>query len=411
MSYRMMGAALLVSLGFITYSVASPANEPSPETEIKVSEIAESGNQFAIDLYQQLRSQDGNLFFSPSSISTALAMTYGGAAGETEAEMAKTLHFELPQAELHNAMSSLQSLWITSNQNKDVRLNLANRLWGHQGYEFLPAFLKLTREKYSAQLARLNFAKPEDAKRTINDWVQDRTEGKIQNLIPSGVLTPDTRLVLTNAVYFYGNWSTPFMKQLTRDQDFHLSAINTIKVPTMYQQGKLRYGEVDDLQILELPYGDGDLSMVILLPKEIDGLAGLESKLSLENLKSWLGSVKIEDAVQVTLPKFKTTSQFELADALQAMGMRQAFNARTADFSGMTGDRDLFISAVVHKAFVDVNEAGTEAAAATGVVISRTSVPIKAPPFFRADHPFVFLIRDNRHGGILFLGRMTDPSN
>jgi len=218
-------------------------------------------------------------------------------------------------------------------------------------------------------------------------------------------------LVLTNAVYFHGNWADPFKKDRTKEEDFHVTATDTIKVPMMHRSGEFRYAAVADLQILELPYGDGSLSMVVLLPQTVDGLADLESMLTRQNLQRWTKSVKHEEEVKVYLPKFKTTSQFQMADTLKAMGIELAFTA-DADFSGMTGDHDLFISAVIHKAFVDVNEEGTEAAAATGVVMKRTAAPVqepKKPPVFRADHPFVFMIRDNRNGAILFLGRITNP--
>ena len=192
-----------------------------------------------------------------------------------------------------------------------------------------------------------------------------------------------------------------------------MTATDKIKVPLMHRSDEFRYGAVDDLQILELPYGDGSLSMVVLLPKEVDGLADLEAKLTFQNLQRWTTSVKHEDEVKVYLPKFKTTSQFQMSRTLKAMGMESAFDAHAADFSGMTGGKDLFISAVIHKAFVDVNEEGTEAAAATGVVMARSAAArreAKEPPVFRADHPFVFMIRDNRNGAILFLGRLVDPS-
>jgi serpin B len=392
--------------------VAAHAVKQQENIAMDVSGIVEGGNQFALDLYQQLRSEEGNLFFSPSSISTALAMTYAGAAGETEAEMAKTLHFQMPKDQLHDGMHDLQSFWNTPDKKKGIRLNLANRLWGQDSYEFLPAFLQVTRDKYGAELARLNFSQSEEASQTINQWVEEQTEDKITDLIPSGALSSDTRLVLTNAVYFHGIWSDPFKKDRTKEEDFHLTATDKIKVPMMHRWDEFRYGAVDDLQILELPYGDGGLSMVVLLPTEIDRLAALEAKLTFHNLQRWTASVKHEDEVKVYLPKFKTTSQFQMADTLKAMGMESAFDAERADFSGMTGGRDLFISAVIHKAFVDVNEEGTEAAAATGIIMEPTSAPfeeLKEPPVFRADHPFVFMIRDNRNGAIMFLGRITSP--
>ena len=391
--------------------VAADAVKPQENIVMDVSGIVEGGNQFALDLYQHLRSEKGNLFFSPSSISTALAMTYAGAAGETEAEMAETLHFQMPKDQLHDGMRTLQAFWRTPDEKKGIRLNLANRLWGQQSFEFLPEFLGVTRDKYGAELARLDFTQSEDARHTINTWVEEQTENKITDLIPAGAISSDTMLVLTNAVYFHGIWAEPFKKKRTKNEDFHLTAANKIKVPMMYRRGEFRYDAIDDIQILELSYGDGSLSMVVLLPRKVDGLADLEAKLTFKNVQQWTKSVKHEDDVKVYLPKFKTTSQFEMSSTLQAMGMQSAFDANAADFSGMTGGKGLFISAVIHQAFVDVNEEGTEAAAATGAV-GDSDLPFrepKKPPVFRADHPFVFMIRDNRNGAILFFGRIKNP--
>jgi serpin B len=395
--------------GVEAYVAADAVKQPK-NSATDVSAIVEATNQFALDLYQQLRSEEGNLFYSPSSISTALAMTSAGAVGETKAEMNRTLHFQMPNDQLHAEMRALQAFWRTSDR-KGIRLNLANRLWGQQRYEFLPEFLRVTRDSYGAELGRLNFANSDEARQTINTWIEEQTQGKITDLIPAGTISTDTRLVLTNAVYFHGIWAAPFDKQRTQDEDFYLTAADKIKVPLMHRWDEFRYAAVDDLQVLELPYGDGSLAMVVLLPKKVDGLADLEAKLTVKNLQRWMASVQHEDEVKVYLPKFKTTSQFEMSRTLRAMGMPSAFDANAADFSGMTGGRDLFISAVIHKAFVDVNEEGTEAAAATGVIMETTSAPLQPqePRVFRADHPFVFMIRDKGNAAILFMGRMTNP--
>ncbi len=405
------GSYLLVrSEGGEEAYVAADVVKKQENTTMDVSGIVEGGNKLALDLYQQLRSEEGNLFFSPSSVSTALAMTYAGAAGETESEMAKALHFQMSQEQLHQEMQALQTFWTTPDKKKGIRLNLANRLWGQESYQFLPEFLGITREMYGAELAPLNFAQTEQARQTINSWIEDQTKKKITDLIPVGAIDSDTKLVLTNAVYFHGIWTDPFKKDRTKEKDFHLTSSDKIKVPLMHRMDDYRYGEVDDLQILELPYGDGSLSMVVLLPKKVDGLADLEAKLTHENLNRWVSKFSMGE-VKVYLPKFKTTSQFELGDTLKSMGMTTAFDANTADFSGMTGGRDLFISAVIHMAFVDVNEEGTEAAAATGVIMAPTSAMPnpEPPPVFQADHPFVFMIRDNRNGSILFMGRIQNP--
>jgi serpin B len=397
---------------YVAEDVLKAADGPEKKMTTEMSKIVEAGNEFSLDLYQQLRTQEGNLFFSPTSLSTALAMTYAGAEGTTETEMAETLHFEITQAQLHEGMNALQSFWKTPTKKKGYRLHLANRLWGQNGYDFLSEFLQITRTHYGAELARLDFAtQTEKSRQTINAWIEDQTENKINELIPMGLLPSDSKLVLTNAVYFKGDWTEPFDKDRTKEEDFHLSANDKVKVPLMYQQDDFRYAAVDGLQILELPYGDKSLSMIVLLPQEVDGLGDLESKMTLDILEQWTGSLRSRK-VRVYLPKFKMTSQFEMSETLKALGMISAFDPLTADFSGMTGGRDLFISAAIHKAFVDVNEEGTEAAAASGIVMAPTSARFepKVPPVFRADHPFMFLIRDNRNGAILFLGRLTDPT-
>ena len=406
------GSYILVrSENGITAYVAADAVKQQENNAMDVSAIVEGGNQFALDLYQHLRAEKGNLFFSPGSISIALAMTYAGAAGETEKEMAKTLHFQVPNEQLHNGMETLQAFWKTPEKKNGIKLNLANRLWGQESFEFLAKFLEITRGNYSAELFRLNFAQTEQARQTINGWVESQTENKITDLIPVGAINSDTKLVLTNAVYFHGIWSEPFKKELTKDEDFHLTESDKIKVPMMHREDEYKYGEFEKLQVLELPYGDGSLSMIVLLPRARADLSALEAKMTHQNLQQWIGSLRGKRDVNVYLPKFKTTSRFEMNDTLKTMGMASAFEAQAADFSGMTGSRDLFISAVVHKAFVDVNEEGTEAAAATGVIMAPTSAIVDPTPpaVFRADHPFVFMIRDNRSGLILFMGRIENP--
>ena len=376
-----------------------------------VTQLADASNRFALELYSQLRAREGNLFFSPSSIYTALAMAYAGAANQTEREMATTLHFPTQPPRLHDEMNGLQAFWKSSDKKQGFRLNLANRLWGQDGFEFLPQFLNLTRTKYGAELARLDFElNPEAARRSINQWVEIQTENMIRDLIPSVNAITGARLVLTNAVYFKGDWTEPFDTKRTKEEEFHLSKSDKVKTPIMNAHDSFRYGGPEGLQVLELPYGDGSLSMFVLLPTIIDGLADLEAKLDLKNLKSWTASVWHQEVV-VALPKFKTSSQFEMSGTLGAMGMESAFDRATADFSGMTGGKDLFLSQVIHQAVVDVNEEGTEAAAATAIV-APTAAPVrepKKPPVFRADHPFVFFVRDNRSGAILFIGRVVNP--
>jgi serpin B len=343
----------------------------------------------------------------------ALAMTYAGASENTETEMAKTLHFEMPKAQLDEEMRALRTSWNTNTNKQGFRLDVANRLWGQEGYKFLANYLRVTRMDYGAELGQLDFrSQAEGARQTINTWIENHTGQKITNLISSPATLRDARLVLTNAVYFKGEWQERFRKNRTKNEDFHISLDRKIKAPMMHQRDDFRYAAVEGFQLLQLPYGDGSLSMVILLPEKVGRLSELEEKLTAANLQKWTASLVSQEVI-VYLPKFKTTSQFQLSDTLKSMGMVSVFDGGTADFSRMTGNRDLFISAVIHKAFVDVNEEGTEAAAATGVTMAVTAAPFrerKKPPVFRADHPFVFLIRDDRTEAILFLGRIVDPT-
>ncbi len=401
-------------VAYVARSALTSHNEHEQETALDLSALVAGGNRFAADLYRRLCHEDGNLFFAPASISTALAMTFAGAAGQTAAEMAQTLHFHAEDDQLHLRMQALQQLLNSTDDTQGVRLSIANRLWGQQSYDFLTPFLDVTREQYAAELARLDFQQTEAARQTINAWVEQQTQGKITDLLPPGVLSAATKLVLTNAVYFHGSWASPFDPDQTRDEEFHLTQAESVTVPTMFRTGMYQYSEPEGLQLLDLPYGDGSLSMIVLLPREREGLADLEARLTDDNLQQWIAGLRRRPVVEVHLPRFQSTSQFELSDTLQTLGLKSAFNAGSADFSGMTGERDLFLAAVIHKAFVDVNEEGTEAAAATGAVMAPTSAiggTPPPPPVFRADHPFVFLIRDNRTGALLFMGRTIDPRN
>jgi serpin B len=382
---------------------------PTPPTPDQVA-VAHGNNAFAADLYGQLRRQDGNLFFSPESISTALAMAYAGASGTTASEMAATLHFTLPPAQLHPAMGAL--LTSLNSTHSGYQLRVADALWAEKDYAFLDDFLKLTEDDYSAGFKPMDFkTAPEAARASINQWVAQQTEDKIKDLIPPGAIKSDTGLVLTNAIYFKGDWQTQFGKAATQDEDFHLSPAQTVKTPLMHLQTKLGYFNGATFQAVDIPYKSGELSMVVLLPNDVAGLPALEQVLTAVNLQKWLDGGWRSNKIILTLPKFKMTSQFELAEALRTLGMKQAFLRGTADFSGMTGKKDLWISAAIHKAFVDVNEEGTEAAAATGIVMRSMAMSHEATPVvFRVDHPFIFLIRDNRSGAILFMGRVTDPS-
>jgi serpin B len=405
-----MKSLLLMLVPLLFVREASGMAQTPPALTPDQAAVAQGNNAFAVDLYGQLRKQNGNLFFSPESISTAFAMAYAGARGPTATEMAATLHFTLPPDRLHPAMGAL--LNSLNAAHPGYQLHVADALWAEKDYTFLEDFLKLTSDDYGAGFNRVDFKGAPDATRlTINQWVEQKTEDKIKDLLPPGSVKTDTRLVPTNAIYFKGDWATQFSKAATQDEDFHLSATQTIKAPLMHLRTKFGYFSGGTFQAVAIPYKSGELSMIVFLPNDAAGLPALEQSFTATNVQKWLSGGWRNNEVILTLPKFKMTSEFELADALGALGMTQAFQRGAADFSGMTGKRDLWISAAIHEAFVDVNEEGTEAAAATGIVMRSMAMAYEPPPIvFRADHPFVFLIRDNLSGGILFMGRVSDPT-
>jgi serpin B len=398
---------------------ADSGASPIPDQEAVVS----GNNAFAVELYRQLKNPSGNLFFSPASISTALAMAYAGARGETAEEMARTLHFTLPPEQLHPTMGAL--LKDLNDTHDGYQLHVANALWGQQGYTFLDDFLKLTKDDYGAGFYQMDFkGDMEGSRRQINQWVEQRTESRIRELLQPGALTQRTRLLLTNAIYFKGDWNTAFELNNTMDDDFHVSGAQTVTVKMMYHKGNYRFFNGETFMALEVPYKGRELSMIVFLPNQIDGLPALEDSFTPKMVQQWLTQLRSVTDVQLSMPKFKMESQFGLGNTLAAMGMRQAFEPLQADFSGMASreemkrqdgrEANLFISAVIHKAFVDVNEKGTEAAAATAIVIPpspQQTIAWPPPIVFRADHPFLFLIRDNKSGSILFMGRVADPTN
>jgi serpin B len=390
--------------------------DTAPETDRDdLEELVEGNSTFAFDLHQLLRHREGNLFYSPFSISLALAMTYAGARGGTEEQMADTLHYTLPQDRLHPTFNALdltlaeRGEGAAGKDGEGFRLNIANALWGQEGYPFLPEFLSLLASNYGAGMRLLDFAADAEAARTtINDWVESQTEGRIKDLIRPGVINAATRLVLTNAIYFNAAWLHQFEPKLTEDGPFHLLDGSEVKVPLMRQTESFGYAEGQGYQVVELPYDGRQLSMVILLPEE--GQFGtFEESLSAEKVTTALETIEYQQ-VFLTMPKFEFESDFGLGRTLVEMGMRDAFSGE-ADFSGMTGTRDLLIAEVIHKAFVAVDEEGTEAAAATAVVMAEGAMAPEEPTVVNVDRPFLFFIRDIETGAILFLGRVVDPSS
>lgn len=388
-----------------------------------MNQVVAGNSEFAVDLYARLRTGEGNVFFSPFSISAALAMTYAGARAETASQMAHTLHLDLPPDQLHPAFSELKTnldatpgMWSgifyrLFQQKGQVRLAVANSLWPQIGFDFRQDYLALCEENYGAAVVPVDFAGDTEGARTkINDWVSDRTNKKIPELIKSGMLDRLSRLVLVNAIYFNGDWQSKFNAAGTKDQSFHISSGTSVTARLMQQTAEFGYAEFPDLQVLAMPYAGRQISMVVLLPRTVDGLTKLEAQLTPESLKSWTSPLWSRK-VRVFFPSFTFRSQFLLSDTLAAMGMPDAFEMAKADFSGMDGRKDLFISSVIHEAYVKVDEKGTEAAAATAVAMAgRAAAPLSEIPVFRADHPFLFLIRDNQTGSILFLGRVMNPA-
>lgn len=364
-------------------------------------------NAFALDIFGKLRNRDGNLFYSPYSIYIVLKMTYSGARGKTASEMRDVLYLKDGGDEKDFDF-------------RDSHFNIANAIWVQKNFRIQKKFSESLRKNYDAKLNTVDFIRStEKARKIINKWVERKTNKKIVDLIPPGGVTTLSRLVLTNAIYFYGNWANRFDKKQTEKAYFTLQNDKKIKIDMMYQKNDFKYYQVENpppggkfgggpsAQIIELPYVGGNLSMVVILP-EYGGLIELEESFTLKNLNEWMSKLR-NRKVEVYLPKFKMESKFLLSSILKSLGMVDAFLPSESDFSGITKEKDLFISEAFHKAFVDVDEKGTEAAAATGVIMGITSIP---PSFvvFRADRPFLFLIRESSRGVILFLGRLTNPA-
>ena len=382
-----------------------------------VQGVAEANNRFTFDLYSHL-AQDpeyagSNLFFSPFSISSALAITYEGARGTTADEIRSVFHFPNDTAAMRQGFAETNAGINTGSGGYTLRT--ANALWAEKTYPFLPGYVSTASQYYGANVTNLDFvSQPEDSRAIINHWVEQKTENKIHDLIPAGGIDPVTRLVITNAVYFKGTWVRQFDNNTTRDADFQVSPEKTVRVSMMQRTDKdavYRYTETADIQVLAMPYahnGGKELSMLVILPKG-DTLTAAEHVLQPATLSGIQNSLR-EQRVKVFLPKFKLETEYRLPGSLAAMGMPTAFSG-SADFSGMDGTQHLFIGDVIHKAFVDVNEEGTEAAAATAVVMKLSAAPEEPPiPLFNADHPFVFIIQDDETGTILFIGRVMNPA-
>ena len=371
-------------------------------TAESVSSLVDSLNDFSFNFYQQIGSSEaGNIFFSPYSIFTAFSMAYEGARGNTAIEMQNVLNI------LQNNSATLGSfgrVYNLLNQKQDgYTISTANAFWAHQDYSFLKEYLSLLENFYMAEANELDFAKNVEAAETINNWIEEQTNDKIKDMIQPDMLSALTKLVLTNAIYFKGLWANPFDPDDTYETDFKLTSSETVGVDMMMDDSFYNYTETEDLQIIKLNYQGNDLSMVIVLPKE-NNITIAESAMNYENLSKWRNGF-YEMEIDVLIPKFKIEKKYSLKSILAEMGIIDAFTG-AANFSGMDGTDDLFIGKAIHQSYVEVNEEGTEAAAATGIIMVLKALPYQ----FKADHPFVFLIQHEETGAVLFMGRVANPA-
>ncbi len=403
----LVAGLLLASTGQAAH--ADPAEGKAP----MISPIVASSNGLTFDLFAHLGQKPGNLAFSPVSIAAALSMTWLGARGETAAQMQGVLHLAGTPDEIQAATGQLMAALAAPGQQ--VTLRIANRLFADEGAAIDPHFIELTRTIFGAPLEPLDFRHDAEAARVhINAWIAGVTNDRIKDLLGPSSIRPSTRLVLANAVYFLADWMHPFVATRTAPAPFHVNGKDAHDVATMHEQGQFAHAHLEGVALIDLPYQGGDWVMTIVLPDAVDGLDAVERRLSLATFTTWLSALA-PTQVDLALPKVRIdpASPIELSPVLAAMGMPLAFDATRADFSGITGrgKERLVISDVFHKAFVAIDEKGTEAAAATGVVFAPTGMRLPAPSIpFKADHPYLFFLRQRSSGMILFAGRVSDPS-
>jgi len=395
----------MAALAAVAASMNLRGSEPSDQDA-----TVRGDTDFALDLYGILRGQEGNLFLSPYSITSALAMTLLGARGNTADEMVKTLHLSLPSDRLHDTYGRRLRGYNAVGGKRPYQLSIANALWGQKGMQWRRPFIEAAATHYKAKHQEVDFVgATEKARVTINDWVEEQTQKKIKDLLKPGILNALTRMVLTNAIYFKGTWVWRFDPKRTTDGVFFINEAKRVDAKLMTQKSTFKYMQTEQMQAVELPYAGKELSMVVILPRKRDGLPDLERGLTRMKLSDWMTRMSPMGDLSVTLPRFKITAEFSLKDTLSKLGMKDAFSPGKCDLSGMAGNPgELFLSEVIHKAFVEVNEEGTEAAAATAVVVKTLSKV--STPVFRADHPFLFAIRETNTGAILFMGRLNDPT-
>ncbi len=389
----------------IDEDVTSDDEELTPVGDLSFHEAV---NAFAFDIFREVHEgNEGNLFISPYSIFTALAMTYEGARGETADEMATVLSVEQDNESFHAYMKNLYE--VLNTKNEEYNISTANALWVKENLQLLEVYLNVIREYYGGDATEVDYSNPTEAAAIINQWVENQTNGLIKDLITADAISPLTALILTNAIYFKGIWKNQFDPVNTTNRTFEISAGTSVEILTMSlidTEDVFNYAETDDLQILELPYAGDDISMIILLPKNND-LSSTIDTIDSDMFSEWTESM-VETKVDIYLPKFKVETSYTLKNYLIELGMNIPFTS-AADFSGITGGKDLFISQVIHKAFIDVNEEGTEAAAATAVIMVLTSNGGSSRIVFNCNHPFIYLIQHKQTETILFMGSISDP--
>lgn len=407
----LVGGAVATGILFdFPYSPESPPRaKETGSTQEGIGEVSSAMNRFSLDLYHRLSErEEGNIFYSPYSIFSALTMTYEGARGQTAGEMESV--FYLPEKDV--LRPNFGAIYNTINEpSEEYKLGTGNALWAQKDYPFREEYIKTVEDFYGGKATNLDFAEEtEKSRQTINTFIEKQTNGKIKELLAKGDIGPMTRMVLTNAIYFKGTWSVEFDKENTENREFHITPDKTVEVPMMQmspEEEMFNYTETGKLQMLELPYKGKDLSMFVLLPNE--SLEDIKANLTAENLNEWTRNMRETDLKTIQMPKFEFDTKYKkMKRTLSDMGMPTAFTGQ-ADFSGMDGTQRLFIDKVIHQAFVSVDEEGTEAAAATAVTMKATAM-IDQSPSFIANKPFIFLIRENETGSILFLGRVTDPT-
>ena len=403
------GCQRLLAVVALLLPLASFAQSQPEESEAAMAALAEANSRFAFALYAQLRSQEGNIVFSPYSISSALQMVYAGAAPCTADEMAAALELDLPRPSLYQASRALAAALQSHSEQEGLELHIANGLWTQVDAPLREDFLATVRDAFAAEVASLDFRHdPETARRSINAWISEQTRTRIPELFPAGSLDAMTRVVLGNAVYFNADWQQPFAADATRPEAFTLLNGDTISVAMMHKNASLHYIRLENAQMFSLPYSGGHIYMDILLP-DAGAWAEVEATLQAAQLTEARARWRSHD-VTLAFPRFRARTQLELPPSLQALGMLEAFSPGRADFSAMDGGRTLYLSNVLHEAFIEVDEQGSEAAAATGAVMTRTSLPIPQDPVVvQVDRPFFFFIRDAQHDTILFMARVLEP--